>query len=195
MRAFTRSHPLSPSSPAPTLAAAVQAWGVPPHQLLMVGDSSDDIEAACAAGTASCLIAGGGSETSADAVAPPMLGGVATFTVDSLPHLQQRLVARDTQLGWGARSSTSSGSSCSDDDSGSGPSALSMAGAPPAGLDFLDALFALGVVQVGPPRVQHCPCLPPTARCTPPGVCLSSPSASSGPEAEPPSWGVRVGWL
>jgi HAD superfamily hydrolase (TIGR01509 family) len=34
------------------------AWGLQPWELLMVGDSQEDIETACAAGTASCLIAG-----------------------------------------------------------------------------------------------------------------------------------------
>lgn len=36
-----------------------QAWGLQPFELLMVGDSMEDIETANAAGTASCLIAGG----------------------------------------------------------------------------------------------------------------------------------------
>ena len=47
--------------PAP-LPPAVQAWGLPPARLLMVGDSTEDVETGNAAGTATCLIAGGGNE-------------------------------------------------------------------------------------------------------------------------------------
>lgn len=45
--------------PTNRILAALQAWGVQPWELLMVGDSGEDIETANAAGTASCLIAGG----------------------------------------------------------------------------------------------------------------------------------------
>ncbi len=44
----------------------------------------------------------GGNETSAASAAPPPLGAVPTFTVDSLAHLQQRLAECNTALGWGA---------------------------------------------------------------------------------------------
>lgn len=96
--------------------------------------------------------AGGGNETSALAVAAPVpLGAVPTFTVESLTELQQRLEARDTALGWGASGgaaslSPTSSSFSSSESEGEGDS---WAGAPPAGLDFLDALATLGVVQVG----------------------------------------------
>ncbi|GAB4824051.1 hypothetical protein N2152v2_011097 [Parachlorella kessleri] len=39
-----------------------EAWGLPPARLLMVGDSTEDVETGNAAGTATCLIAGGGNE-------------------------------------------------------------------------------------------------------------------------------------
>ncbi|KAL4425887.1 hypothetical protein ABPG75_009903 [Micractinium tetrahymenae] len=126
-----------------------EVWGLKPWELLMVGDSTEDIETANAAGTASCLIAGGGNETSAAAAAaPPPRGAVPTFTVDSLAHLQQRLEERDTALGWGAYgSATLSLSSDSEEGGDDASSIASLAGAPPEGLDFLDALFALGAVQ------------------------------------------------
>ncbi len=190
---------------------ALQVWGMRPWELLMVGDSTEDIETANAAGTASCLIAGGyyryfmcmhrpctlctralsagrpgagrqaqacgcargeasdwealihatrpspavlfpppggGNETSAAAAAaPPPRGAVPTFTVDSLAHLQRRLEARDTALGWGASGSGTLSLSSSDSEDASGDGAASLAGAPPEGLDFLDALFGLGAVQ------------------------------------------------
>lgn len=132
-----------------------------PYELLMVGDSLEDIETANAAGTASCMIAGGGNETAAGAEAPaPPLGAVPTFTVDSLAQLQRRLAECNTALGWGAygdRALSLSSSTFDEDDDddfdGTLLSALpgtssSLAGAPPKGLDFLDALFEPGTLQV-----------------------------------------------
>lgn len=125
----------------------------------MVGDSLEDIETANAAGTASCLIAGGGNETSSGPAPPPPLGAVPTFSVDSLAHLQQRLAQCNTALGWGAYGeqrtmSLSSGTWDEEDEEEGSLSALllgvpqlSTAGAPPAGLDFLAALFDSGAVQ------------------------------------------------
>lgn len=40
----------------------LQTWGIHPGKLLMVGDSHEDVECGNAAGTATCLIAGGGNE-------------------------------------------------------------------------------------------------------------------------------------
>ena len=40
----------------------MQTWGIHPGKLLMVGDSHEDVECGNAAGTATCLIAGGGNE-------------------------------------------------------------------------------------------------------------------------------------
>lgn len=90
------------------------------------------------------LAAGGGNETSAAAAAPPPLGAVPTFSVDSLPQLQQRLAQRDTALGWGAGGGTTPSLSSSDSD-GDELGLPSMAGAPPQGLDFL--IFALTVLN------------------------------------------------
>ena len=83
-----------------------------------------------------------------------------TFTVDSLSDLQRRLAACDTSLGWGAYGSATLSLPSSDSDDGAAAggsmgsadsmgSGAGLAGAPPEGLDFLDALFALGAVQVG----------------------------------------------
>lgn len=196
------THSARPSRRQP-VCAGVQAWGMRPWELLMVGDSTEDIETANAAGTASCLIAGGrrcmaaarrrdvwrqlanracrvawllwppfiaaprdccgryllpsprsprpsggGNETSAAAAAAaPPRGAVPTFTVDSLAHLQRRLEQRDTALGWGAYGSGTLSLSSSDGEEAGGDGGASLAGAPPEGLDFLDALFALGAVQ------------------------------------------------
>ena len=41
------------------LVPPLQVWGVDPSRMLMVGDSFEDVECGNAAGTASCLIAGG----------------------------------------------------------------------------------------------------------------------------------------
>lgn len=40
----------------------LQTWDIHPGKLLMVGDSHEDVECGNAAGTATCLIAGGGNE-------------------------------------------------------------------------------------------------------------------------------------
>lgn len=193
-----------------------------PYEILMVGDSLEDIETANAAGTASCLIAGarhgaqlaagcrlpaagccaagcgaacrarespaavlrgwqllaaavlgltpslphaprcaagGGNETSSGPAPPPPLGAVPTFSVDSLAHLQARLAQCNTALGWGAygdRTLSLSSATWDEDDDEEGAALallegvpqLSAAGAPPAGLDFLAALFDSGAVQV-----------------------------------------------
>lgn len=126
------------------------AWGIPPHRLLMVGDSTEDVECGNAAGTATCLIAGGGNEVGGEAAAPPP-GAVPTFVVDSLLDLLERLKKRDTALGWGAYGTGTLSLSSTDesDAEGSGgrnPSS-GLPGAPPPGLDFLDWLFASGCVE------------------------------------------------
>jgi len=130
-----------PTDRASRFLSLLQAWGVPPHRLLMVGDSTEDVECGNAAGTATCLIAGGGNETSATPAAPPA-GAVPTFSVASLHELKERLEAGDTSLGWGAAADSSSTGSSDGEGSDAGG-----AGAPPPGLDFLDALFADGVVE------------------------------------------------
>lgn len=104
-----------------TLQHFSEAWGVPPCRLLMVGDSVEDVETGNAAGTATCLIAGGGNElpspppatatvadTAATAATPaapaPPAGAAPSFAVQSLQELQQKLAAGDrsiTPLGWG----------------------------------------------------------------------------------------------
>ena len=77
-------------------------WNLPTAKLLMVGDSPEDIECGNAAGTASCLISGGGNEVNAAKARPP-IGTVPSFAVDSLTELQELLMQRDTSvtpLGW-----------------------------------------------------------------------------------------------
>jgi hypothetical protein len=69
---------------------------VDPSWLLMVGDSFEDVEVGNAAGTATCLIAGGGNEKPGAAGAPPPrapAGAVATMAVSGLPELQRLLEA------------------------------------------------------------------------------------------------------
>jgi len=55
-------------------ARILQTWGIHPGKLLMVGDSHEDVECGNAAGTATCLIAGGGNEVGECivSVVPPM---------------------------------------------------------------------------------------------------------------------------
>ena len=150
-------------------------WGIPPYRLLMVGDSVEDVECGNAAGTATCLIAGGGNEISDDddeeevdkdqkreqksKNVAPLAGAVPTFTVNSLAELQERLERRDTSLGWGAyRTGTidlsddnlsSSNNNEIDEISSNGIFDVteSLDGAPPPGLSFLDWLLANGYVE------------------------------------------------
>ena len=79
-----------------------EKWAIPTAKLLMVGDSPEDIECGNAAGTASCLILGGGNEVHAAKTRPP-IGTVPSFAVDSLIELRELLEQRDTKLtplGW-----------------------------------------------------------------------------------------------
>lgn len=109
------------------------AWGISPARLLMVGDSTEDVECGNAAGTATCLISGGGNEiTSEDDKTKPPRGTIPSFQVDSLYELQQRLEKRDTKLGWNELSL---------DDRAMD------AGAPFQGLEFFNFMFESGAVQ------------------------------------------------
>jgi HAD superfamily hydrolase (TIGR01549 family) len=158
---LTREHPhVKPDKRA--LAHFCDAWGLEPHTLLMVGDSTEDIETGNAAGTATCFVAGGGNEVGGGPPPPPPPGAVPTFTVGGLGELAARLAARDTGLGWGAyapvdglpSSFSDSSDSLSDSDSGAAAAAPrgyesdgSEPGAPAPGLPFLDFLFASGAVS------------------------------------------------
>lgn len=153
---LTREHPhVKPDKRC--LLHFAQAWGIPPHRLLMVGDSTEDVECGNAAGTATCFIAGGGNEVVEGGAGPPPPppGAVPTFAVESLGELETRLRLRDTGLGWGAYSTgTVSISSGEDSDFEGGGGALASLdldaaapGAPPPGLEFLDWLFAAGAVE------------------------------------------------
>lgn len=127
-------------------------WGIPPSHLLMVGDSTEDVECGNAAGTASCLISGGGNEITGGEKTRPPVGTVPTFSVDSLYELQERLENRDTPLGWGEVSeeeryayakSLSEDSSEDDEDF---QVALD-AGAPCTGQGFFNYLFESGAIE------------------------------------------------
>lgn len=146
---LTREHPyVKPDKRC--LLHFSDAWGIPPHKLLMVGDSTEDVECGNAAGTATCLIAGGGNETSGVAAAPPP-GAVPTFLVESLHDLLERLQKRDTALGWGSASISSFDESSESEGEMSPMSSLDFdadaPGAPPPGLEFLDWLYASGAVE------------------------------------------------
>ncbi len=69
------------------LLHVAQQWGCPPSDLLMVGDSREDVEIGAICGAATCLIAGGGNE----AFVVGSDGIVPTFAVASLHELAQRL--------------------------------------------------------------------------------------------------------
>jgi HAD superfamily hydrolase (TIGR01549 family) len=127
-------------------------WGISPSHLLMVGDSTEDVECGNAAGTASCLISGGGNEIAGGEKTRPPVGTVPTFSVDSLYELQERLERRDTPLGWGNVSDEERfayAKSLSDDSSEEDEDfqvALD-AGAPFAGLGFFNYLFESGAIE------------------------------------------------
>ena len=116
---------------------SLQAWGVEPSSLLMVGDSFEDVEVGNAAGTATCLVAGGGNEKPGVVVVTPA-GAVATFVVPGLPQLREMLQAGASaglQLGWPAREAA--GEAPADE------------GAPAPGLDFLDWCVGVGALSNG----------------------------------------------
>jgi len=115
---LTREHPhVKPDKRC--LLYFSDAWGIPPHKLLMVGDSTEDVECGNAAGTATSLISGGGSEVIEGEAPLPPPGAVPTFSVESLHALLVRLSRRDTALGWGAYS-TGTVSIGDDDEDGIG---------------------------------------------------------------------------
>ena len=119
------------------LHCSLQAWGVEPSSLLMVGDSFEDVEVGNAAGTATCLVAGGGNEKPGVVVVTPA-GAVATFVVPGLPQLREMLQAGASaglQLGWPAREAA--GEAPADE------------GAPAPGLDFLDWCVGVGALSNG----------------------------------------------
>eukprot|EP00882_Tetradesmus_deserticola_P026609 GHRQ01029368.1.p2 GENE.GHRQ01029368.1~~GHRQ01029368.1.p2 ORF type:complete len:199 (+),score=73.62 GHRQ01029368.1:137-733(+) len=53
------------------LLDVAQAWQLHPGRLLMVGDSFEDVEVGNAAGTATCLVTGGGNEAPGSNMGPP----------------------------------------------------------------------------------------------------------------------------
>ncbi|KXZ45261.1 hypothetical protein GPECTOR_56g357 [Gonium pectorale] len=125
------------------LAHVAKEWGLPPSELLMVGDSFEDVECGNAAGTATCLVAGGGNEKPGVVVQPPP-GAVATFSVSGLSELAERLAtaaergpqAVGVALGWPARLAAGE--------------AVGAEGAPAPGLDYLDWLAACGSLRCAP---------------------------------------------
>ena len=103
----------------------------------MVGDSFEDVEVGNAAGTATCLVAGGGNEKPGVVVVTPA-GAVATFVVSGLPQLREMLQAGASaglQLGWPAREAA--GEAPADE------------GAPAPGLNFLDWCVGVGALSNG----------------------------------------------
>lgn len=130
-----------------------QKWGIPASKLLMVGDSTEDVECGNAAGTASCLISGGGNEVNAEKSRPPV-GTVPSFTVDTLGELQERLAQRDpsvTPLGWEAvtdkeRMARAQAVAYESDSDEEYEIALD-AGMPFNGLGFFNFLFDSGAIE------------------------------------------------
>ncbi|KAF8065826.1 haloacid dehalogenase-like protein [Scenedesmus sp. PABB004] len=147
------------------LLDVAQAWQLHPGKLLMVGDSFEDVEVGNAAGAATCLVKGGGNEVGGAAAAPPP-GAVPTLSVGGLDELRRFLIdsaptggaadgALDPSslglLGWSLRSESESESESDDDGGAAGlPPWLdpTTPGAPPPGLDFLDALVGAGHVTL-----------------------------------------------
>ncbi|GIL87479.1 hypothetical protein Vretimale_1626 [Volvox reticuliferus] len=125
------------------LAHVAQTWGIDPADMLMVGDSFEDVECGNASGAASCLVAGGGNEKPGTVVRPPP-GAVATFSVSGLSELAARLATAGEQgpqaagvsLGWPARLAAGE--------------MIGTEGAPAPGLDYLDWLAACGALRCAP---------------------------------------------
>ncbi|KAL6762209.1 HAD-like domain-containing protein [Haematococcus lacustris] len=147
---LTREFPFVKPDPRLLLHVA-QVWGVEPSELLMVGDSWEDVEVGNAAGTASCLVAGGGNEKPGAGPATPPPGAVPTFTVSGLLDLRNRLLNSSegacpahlpagldpgaVALGWPARVAAGE--------------VVAAAGAPPPGLQFLTWLQQQGALRAG----------------------------------------------
>jgi HAD superfamily hydrolase (TIGR01549 family) len=129
-------------------------WNIPASRLLMVGDSTEDVECGNAAGTASCLISGGGNEVNAEKTRP-LVGTVPSFTVDSLDELRERLEQRDTPLGWEEisdeerlkRAQAIGGDADSGAVSGEEYEVALDSGMPFNGLDFFNYLFDSGAID------------------------------------------------
>ncbi|GLC58380.1 hypothetical protein PLESTB_001352600 [Pleodorina starrii] len=125
------------------LTHVAQTWGIDPADMLMVGDSFEDVECGNASGAASCLVAGGGNEKPGTVVQPPP-GAVATFSVGGLSELAERLAvagergpqAAGVALGWPARLAAGE--------------VIAAEGAPAPGLDYLDWLAACGALHCAP---------------------------------------------
>ncbi|KAG2444612.1 hypothetical protein HXX76_001356 [Chlamydomonas incerta] len=125
------------------LTHVAKTWGLDPADLLMVGDSFEDVECGNASGTATCLVAGGGNEKPGTVVLPPP-GAVATFTVSGLSELAERLAtagekgpeAAGVALGWPARLAAGE--------------VIGAEGAPAPGLDYLDWLSGAGALRCAP---------------------------------------------
>lgn len=107
-----------------------EQWGVPVYSMLMVGDSLEDVEVGNAAGSATCLIKGGGNERPGAAPTQPPPGAVPTFAVASLFELRDRILAGDVKPGLGRPGRGFPGGIPA-------PHPADLAGAPPPGVDFL----------------------------------------------------------
>ncbi|CAG9463975.1 unnamed protein product [Pedinophyceae sp. YPF-701] len=128
------------------LVGLAEEWGAPLPALLMVGDSTEDVEVGNAAGTATALIAGGGNEVGG---AQPPPGAIPTVRVESLTDLLQQLQEGRIAQGWG-RPGTPEGMaslSASIDEDGPEAAAGAAPGAPAPGVDFLEALYNRGAIR------------------------------------------------
>jgi len=133
------------------LSDLADEWRLDPRDMLMVGDSTEDVECGNAAGTATCLIEGGGNEVSS--VRPPP-GAIPTFSVTGLPDLLDRLERGDVAPGLGRPQQPrefqvgftwddlAPGVSVSQSVDGGALPDSGLAGAPPPGVDFLEDLYA-----------------------------------------------------
>ncbi|KAI8468343.1 MAG: HAD-like domain-containing protein [Monoraphidium minutum] len=137
------------------LLSLAEDLGARPGHMLMVGDSLEDVECGNAAGTATCLIAGGGNEVGATNAAPPP-GAVATITVHSLQELNEILLrtrqAGDSTddedaplLGWRARAAGAEDPAAVAAELAADPL---QPGAPAPGLDFADYLIGMNALCI-----------------------------------------------
>ena len=71
-------------------------WELHPSQLLMVGDSKEDVEVGALVGASTCLIAGGGNDPFGAACGPDEI--CPTFKVSSMPQLGEVLRSEEAAV-------------------------------------------------------------------------------------------------
>jgi HAD superfamily hydrolase (TIGR01549 family) len=133
------------------LVDVAEKWNMHPTRLLMVGDSTEDIECGNAGGCATCKVMGGGNEPGLKTA--PALGTIATFDVSGMVELREILVKFATaspkelqkMLGWPSREAAGE--------------SVEHEGCPPPGIKFLDWALQMGAITTSDhsfPKMVSC---------------------------------------